>query len=42
VEEEHPYLLDPKAQPQVHKKKGSKYKKGRKSVASKKKKKRWY
>ncbi len=39
---EHPYPLDPKAKPQVHKKKGSKYKKGRKSVASKKKKKRWY
>ncbi len=42
VEEEHPYPLDPKAKPQVHKKKGSKYKKGRKSEASKKKKKRWY
>jgi ATP-dependent RNA helicase RhlE len=42
VEEEHPYPLDPKAKPQVHKKKGSKYKKGRKSAASKKKKKRWY
>ena len=42
VEEEHPYPLDPKAKPQVHKKEGSKYKKGRKSVASKKKKKRWY
>ena len=42
VEEEHPYPLDPKAKPQVHKKKGSKHRKGRKSEASKKKKKRWY
>lgn len=42
VEQEHPYPLDPKAKPIVHKKKGSKYKKGRKSEASKKKKKRWY
>ena len=42
VEEEHPYPLDPKAKPAVHKKKGSKHRKGRKSVASKKKKKRWY
>ena len=41
VEDDHPYPLDPKAKPEVHKKKGSKYKKGRKSVASKKKKKRW-
>ena len=39
---EHPYPLDPKATPEVHKKQGSKYKKGRKSVASKQKKKRWY
>lgn len=39
---DHPYPLDPKATPEVHKKKGSKYKKGRKSEASKKKKKRWY
>ncbi|OUS02110.1 RNA helicase [Flavobacteriales bacterium 33_180_T64] len=38
----HPYPLDPKAKPIVHKKQGSKYKKGRKSEASKKKKKRWY
>ena len=38
----HPYLLDAKTKPEVHKKKGSKYKKGRKSEASKKKKKRWY
>ena len=42
VETEHPYPLDPKAKPIVHKKQGSKYKKGRKSEASKKKKKRWY
>ena len=42
IEEEHPYLLDPRAKPEVHKRKGSKYKKGRKSQASKKKKKRWY
>ena len=42
VEEEHPYPLDPKAKPEIHKKAGSKYKKGRKSAASKKKKKRWY
>ncbi|MFP4845535.1 DEAD/DEAH box helicase [Winogradskyella sp. PE311] len=42
IESEHPYPLDPKAKPIVHKKKGSKYKKGRKSTASKKKKKRWY
>ena len=42
VEEEHPYPLDPKAKPEVHKKQGSKHRKGRKSEASKKKKKRWY
>lgn len=42
VEEEHPYPLDPKAKAPVHKSKGSKYRKGRKSAASKKKKKRWY
>ncbi len=42
VIEDHPYPLDPKAKPEVHKKKGSKYKKGRKSESSKKKKKRWY
>lgn len=42
VVEDHPYPLDPKAKPEVHKRKGSKYKKGRKSEASKKKKKRWY
>ncbi|WP_026753267.1 DEAD/DEAH box helicase [Sediminibacter sp. Hel_I_10] len=42
VEQEHPYPLDPKEKPIVHKRQGSKYKKGRKSEASKKKKKRWY
>lgn len=42
IEIDHPYPLDPKAKPIVHKKQGSKYKKGRKSEASKKKKKRWY
>jgi ATP-dependent RNA helicase RhlE len=42
VVEDHPYVLDPKERPQVHKKKGSKHKSGRKSVASKKNKKRWY
>ncbi len=42
VIEDHPYPLDPKAKPEVHKKQGSKYRKGRKSTASKKKKKRWY
>lgn len=43
VVEEHPYPLDPKAKPQIHKTPGkSKHKKGRKSEASKKKKKRWY
>jgi ATP-dependent RNA helicase RhlE len=44
VIEDHPYPLDPKAKPIVHKsqKTGSKHRKGRKSEASKKKKKRWY
>ncbi|OZV67506.1 DEAD/DEAH box helicase [Winogradskyella aurantia] len=42
IETDHPFPLDPKAKPIIHKKKGSKYKKGRKSTASKKKKKRWY
>ncbi len=42
IEDDHPYPLDPNAKPEVHKKQGSKYKKGRKSEASKKKKKRWY
>lgn len=44
IVEDHPYPLDPKAKPTVHKPKktGSKHRKGRKSEASKKKKKRWY
>ena len=44
IEENHPYPLDPKAKPIIHKSKktGSKHKKGRKSAGSKKKKKRWY
>ena len=42
VEEEHPYPLDPKEKPFVHKKQGSKHKKGRKGEGSKKNKKRWY
>ena len=42
IEDNHPYPLDPKAKPIVHKKQGSKYKKGRKGQGSKKKKKRWY
>ena len=43
VIETHPYPLDPKAKPEVHKSpNSSKYRKGRKSEASKKKKKRWY
>ena len=44
IVEDHPYPLDPKAKPEIHKSKktGSKHKKGRKSVASKKKKKHWY
>ncbi len=42
VEVDHPFPLDPKAKPSVHKKKGSKYKKGRKGKGSKQKKKRWY
>ena len=42
VEEDHPYPLDPKAKPIIHKKQGSKYRKGRKGEGSKKKKKRWY
>ncbi|NJX14645.1 DEAD/DEAH box helicase [Tamlana crocina] len=44
IEQNHPYPLDPKAKPIIHKSKktGSKHKKGRKSTASKKKKKRWY
>ncbi|MCX7549287.1 DEAD/DEAH box helicase [Xanthomarina sp. F2636L] len=44
IEENHPYPLDPAAKAIIHKSKqtGSKHKKGRKSAASKKKKKRWY
>jgi ATP-dependent RNA helicase RhlE len=42
VDDNHPYPLDPKAKPIVHKKQGSKYKKGRKGEGSKQKKKRWY
>ncbi len=42
IENNHPYPLDPKAKPQVHIKQGSKHRKGRKSEASKKNKKRWY
>ena len=42
IEDEHPYPLDPKAKPEVHKKAGSIHKKSRKSVVSKKNKKRWY
>jgi len=43
IEEDHPYPLDPKAKPEVHKSpKKSKHRKGRKSEASKKKKRRWY
>jgi len=43
IVENHPYPLNPNAKATVHKKKsGSKHKKGRKSVASRKNKKRWY
>lgn len=42
VETEHPYPLDPNEKPIVHKKQGSKHKKGRKGDGSKKKKRRWY
>ncbi len=42
VETEHPYPLEKKSDDKPKKRTGSKYKKGRKSVASKKKKKRWY
>jgi ATP-dependent RNA helicase RhlE len=42
IEEENPYPLDQNATPFVHKKKGSKHKKGRKGSGSKAKKKRWY
>ncbi len=42
VVEDHPHPLDKNAKPIIHKKKGSKHKKGRKGQGSKKKKKRWY
>ena len=44
VVEEHPYPLDPKTKPEIHKSKktGSKHKRGRKGEGSKKNKKRWY
>ena len=42
VVEDNPFPLAPNAKPEVHKRKGSKHRKGRKSIASKKKKKRWY
>ena len=42
IETEHPYPLEPKPDDKPKKRSGSKYKKGRKSLASKKKKKRWY
>jgi ATP-dependent RNA helicase RhlE len=42
VEENNPYPLEKNATPTVHKKKGSKHKKGRKGEGSKAKKKRWY
>lgn len=38
----HPFPLDSNAKPIVHKKKGSKHKKGRKGEGAKKRKKRWY
>jgi len=43
IETDHPFVLAADAEPQVHRKKsGSKHRKGRKSKASKEKKKRWY
>ena len=43
VDDTHPYPLNPKAKKEIHRTPGkSKHKKGRKSKASKKKKKRWY
>ncbi|MDP3313797.1 DEAD/DEAH box helicase [Lutibacter sp.] len=43
IEENHPFVLDPKAKREIHKTPGkSKNKPGRKSEASKKNKKRWY
>lgn len=42
VEENNPYPQDKEAKPPVHKKQGSKHKKGRKGSGSKSNKKRWY
>ncbi|WP_034891176.1 DEAD/DEAH box helicase [Gillisia sp. Hel_I_29] len=42
IENENPYPMDSEANPAVHKKKGSKHKKGRKGSGSKANKKRWY
>lgn len=42
VEENNPFPLEKDAVPPVHKRQGSKYKKGRKGSGSKSKKKRWY
>lgn len=42
VDTDNPFVMNNEVQPTIHKRKGSKYKKGRKSEASKKKKKRWY
>ena len=42
VEDNNPYPLDKEAKPDVHKKKGSKHKPGRKGSGSKANKKRWY
>jgi len=42
VDSNHPFPLDPEEKAMIHKKQGSKYRQGRKSEGSKKKKKRWY
>ncbi|MDO1499969.1 DEAD/DEAH box helicase [Winogradskyella maritima] len=42
VVDDHPYPMDPNTKSTVHKKKGSKYKKGRKGEGAKSRKKRWY
>lgn len=42
IENDNPYPMDKEAKPQVHKKKGSKHKPGRKGSGSKANKKRWY
>ena len=42
IAEENPFPIDPNAKPEVYIKKGTKKRKGRKSAASKKNKKRWY